>query len=961
VRRDEEQETLHMPRSFLTFTLLAIALVFLAFVPSCGGAPKKPEPPEKTTDMTVAKGTTTTDMPETGEVPSTEEPVAPPRPMSLDEYIEKMMKEEPAVPPPVPEGMEPAPEPTTEPAPEPTTEPVPEPTTEPMPEPMLSDAEKFLAKAEEQKRIENQYRDYLTAYYIDQARRKMKELRYGEAQELILRALENSPDNQEAIGLYREILAAQGKRAGEIPQAKEELEKLHHVRQKEMQAKANYHFNEGKKAFHDGRYDGAIQQFETVLAIVEKGPYGTDWGTLKEETENLLFQAREKKVKADEATAKAAARNAIAVVKEQELKRQKEIKGRIDKLLTEGLKAFEDEQFEISENVAEKVLDLDPLNPRARELRDMSVRARFRKTKADTLALLKQRFREWRLDIQETSIPWSDRPLQWPSQKEWDRINRRAAAVQRFGAGIELNPADRALQNRLQEETVSFTFEDATLAEALDFIRNLRNINVVIDDEVKGDLEAAPVTLTVNDLELASALDLLLRLAGPDYTYVFRNGVVYITNVEGARGDPVMQVYNVGDLTLRLTNFIAPSLILKPAGAEVSEDEPLFGKAEEGEQIYGGGVEELLELIQANIAPDTWDDPYSINPSGTDKLVVMHTPEVQAEVTRFLEDLRKFAGLVVTIETRFLSVNDDFLRDVGVEISGLGGSGKGPLVNLDDVTNGFEDNASAGFDNTGGSAPAPPAANPGAGVFFNNNSDGDYRGRSENLFDRALGSVLSPVGGAVIQYTYLDDTDVNMILRAVEKTRTGRLLQAPSLTVYNTQRANITLVNQLSFVQDFDVEVAQTAFIADPIVSIIQDGLTLDVRPTISHDRKWVTLELQPTVAILQRPIPTFQTSLGALTTPVTLQLPETDIQKSQTTVRVPDGGSLVIGGLKNISFVDMRSEVPWLGSIPIIGFFFSREGSSKEIENLIIIVTARITDLQEEEMRFRSPVVGSK
>ncbi len=35
--------------------------------------------------------------------------------------------------------------------------------------------------------------------------------------------------------------------------------------------------------------------------------------------------------------------------------------------------------------------------------------------------------------------------------------------------------------------------------------------------------------------------------------------------------------------------------------------------------------------------------------------------------------------------------------------------------------------------------------------------------------------------------------------------------------------------NQLTFIQDFDVEVAQTAFIADPIVSTIQEGIILDV------------------------------------------------------------------------------------------------------------------------------------
>ncbi len=43
-------------------------------------------------------------------------------------------------------------------------------------------------------------------------------------------------------------------------------------------------------------------------------------------------------------------------------------------------------------------------------------------------------------------------------------------------------------------------------------------------------------------------------------------------------------------------------------------------------------------------------------------------------------------------------------------------------------------------------------------------------------------------------------------------------------------RAYSMFANQLTFIQDFDVEVAQTAFIADPIVGIIQEGIVLDAQ-----------------------------------------------------------------------------------------------------------------------------------
>ncbi|MHC4971459.1 MAG: HEAT repeat domain-containing protein [Planctomycetota bacterium] len=48
------------------------------------------------------------------------------------------------------------------------------------------------------------------------------------------------------------------------------------------------------------------------------------------------------------------------------------------------------------------------------------------------------------------------------------------------------------------------------------------------------------------------------------------------------------------------------------------------------------------------------------------------------------------------------------------------------------------------------------------------------------------------------------------------------------------QSVYISQVNQISFIQDFDVEVAQTSFIADPVIGVIQDGIVLNFR-ALSH------------------------------------------------------------------------------------------------------------------------------
>ena len=103
-------------------------------------------------------------------------------------------------------------------------------------------------------------------------------------------------------------------------------------------------------------------------------------------------------------------------------------------------------------------------------------------------------------------------------------------------------------------------------------------------------------------------------------------------------------------------------------------------------------------------------------------------------------------------------------------------------------------------------------------------------------------------------------------------------------------------------------------------------------------------------VADLLEPIPTFATSLAAAFAPVIIQLPELRLQQARTTVRIPDRGSILIGGLKNITTVDRQSSTPFLGKLPLLSFLFSRKGRSDEVTHLMILVRAEITDLSAQE-----------
>jgi hypothetical protein len=105
---------------------------------------------------------------------------------------------------------------------------------------------------------------------------------------------------------------------------------------------------------------------------------------------------------------------------------------------------------------------------------------------------------------------------------------------------------------------------------------------------------------------------------------------------------------------------------------------------------------------------------------------------------------------------------------------------------------------------------------------------------------------------------------------------------------------------------------------------VLKEGLLLDMRPTLSTDRRHVRLELSGTWSHVVRPIPDFHTMLGGRR--VTVQLPELVVRRSNTNVRLPDGGSVLIRPQR-----DEEAEV-----------------------ETVLLVRVQVIDLEAEERKMR-------
>ena len=74
------------------------------------------------------------------------------------------------------------------------------------------------------------------------------------------------------------------------------------------------------------------------------------------------------------------------------------------------------------------------------------------------------------------------------------------------------------------------------------------------------------------------------------------------------------------------------------------------------------------------------------------------------------------------------------------------------------------------------------------------------------------------------------------------------------------------------------------------------------------------------------------------------------------TTVSVPDGGTVLLGGIKRLSEDRKESGVPLLNKLPYINRLFQNVGIGRETQSLMMMVTPRIIIQEEEEEKIGVP-----
>jgi general secretion pathway protein D len=173
-----------------------------------------------------------------------------------------------------------------------------------------------------------------------------------------------------------------------------------------------------------------------------------------------------------------------------------------------------------------------------------------------------------------------------------------------------------------------------------------------------------------------------------------------------------------------------------------------------------------------------------------------------------------------------------------------------------------------------------------------------------------------------------DDFSLPVLISALQERRDTNVLNVPSVLVNNNGSAQVESKDAQPTTQ-----ITATGGVSgqtqENFREYVEAGITLDISPTISASRYLrlnINLEVSTFVGAVNGAIP-----------------PPKLTRKLNTVVNVPDGDTMVIGGIITDNKGRTRRSLPWIGDIPVLGYLFSDTEDSQSKTTLYFFVTPHI------------------
>lgn len=205
---------------------------------------------------------------------------------------------------------------------------------------------------------------------------------------------------------------------------------------------------------------------------------------------------------------------------------------------------------------------------------------------------------------------------------------------------------------------------------------------------------------------------------------------------------------------------------------------------------------------------------------------------------------------------------------------------------------------------------------------------------SRSLRGRIGGTIgEETTGDVVLRLLDVGAIDARIVLSALASRADVSILSRPVILAHNNAEARILIGSQRPFVQVVRALPTESA-VRDQIIQYREVGTSLRLIPTINPDG-YVTLELVQEVSAA-----TNETQFGA---------PVISTREASTQMLVKDGQTAVIGGLIDRQTEDIRTGVPVLKDIPILGRLFGSTRRNRFNTELFLFITPRVVKTDED------------
>ncbi len=429
-------------------------------------------------------------------------------------------------------------------------------------------------------------------------------------------------------------------------------------------------------------------------------------------------------------------------------------------------------------------------------------------------------------------------------------------------------------------ERLSLNFQNVDVRSLLQVIADFTNLNIITSDSVNGNL-----TLRLKDVPWDQALDIILQAKGLDMR---KNGNVILVA-------PKDELATKEKLDLEARSQIADLEPLRSETFQLNYQKAqdlvdfLNGTGASGGTSGTGSASNRLLSKRGAASADL----------RTNQVFVQETATRLDQIRGVIAKL-DIPSRQVIIESRIVEANDQFSKNLGVKL-------------------GFYNNQI-------------PTPNPSGGI--RTRITGNYLGVGEQTGQAAItgGSYIPdtqffslPAGGinglgpasvGISLFTKSASKFLNLELSAIEADGTGKIVSSPRVVTADQTKALIEQGTELPY------QVATSSGATS--IQFRKANLKLEVTPQITPEGN-IILDVDVT-----------KDSVGQVTSAGFA----IDTKHVNTKVLVENGGTVVLGGIFQLTDNNTVTKVPLLGDVPVLGYLFRNTARTSNKSELLIFIT---------------------